>query len=121
MAVAPHARFDLVTMDAPSPDAAAAFWAGALGLVEVEREDGDRWIVLAEPNGTRRIGIQRGPVRAGSVHLDLACSPDRFDGELDRLTQLGAVALGHPRNEAYGRIANLADPSGTPFDLCAYQ
>jgi predicted enzyme related to lactoylglutathione lyase len=115
------ARFDLVTIDAPEPDAVARFWSAALGLVEVEREDGDRWIVLAEAGGTRRIGIQRGAVRPGSVHLDLACHVDDFDRELSRLTTLGARVPGPPRTEPYGRIANLTDPLGNPFDLCAYR
>ena len=113
-------RFDLVTVDAPRPDDLARFWAAALGLVETEREDGDRWIVLAEPDGTRRLGIQRGVTRPGSVHLDLACVPDAVDDELTRLVGLGARRLGPVRREPYGTIVNLADPDGNPFDLCAY-
>ena len=112
--------FDLVTLDSPAPDHAARFWSAALGLHETEREDADRWIVLSDENGTRRIGIQRGECRRGSVHLDLRCSPDEFDGELTRLEALGARLVQPPRREPYGAIANLADPDGTPFDLCAY-
>ncbi len=58
--------------------------------------------------------------RPGSVHLDLACSPDEFDDELSRILIIGAVQLSEPRREPYGSIANLADPDGNPFDLCAY-
>ena len=54
------------------------------------------------------------------MHLDLACAPDEFDVELARLVDLGATQLGEPRREPYGSIANLADPDGNPFDLCAY-
>ena len=114
------ARFDIVTIDTARPDDAAAFWCAALGLVEAEREDGDRWILLAEPDGTRRIGLQRGESRSGGVHLDLACDPAAFDSEVQRIVALGAVALSPARHEPYGSIVNLSAPDGTPFDLCAY-
>ena len=61
--------FDLVTFDSPSPDVAAAFWCAALTLHETEREDGDRWIVLSDGHGVRRIGLQRGSAHPGTVHL----------------------------------------------------
>jgi predicted enzyme related to lactoylglutathione lyase len=113
--------FDLVTIDSPDTDALAAFWSAALGLHEVEREDVDRWIVLADGDGVRRLGIQRGVTRAGSMHLDVVCEPADFDPELERLVGLGARLAAPPRREAYGSIANLADPDGNPFDLCAYR
>jgi predicted enzyme related to lactoylglutathione lyase len=116
----PVARFDLVTIDAPDTDAAAQFWSETAGLHEVEREDVDRWIVLADAGGQRRLGIQRGPTRPGSMHLDLACDVGDFDGELARMVALGARLLAPPRHEPYGSIANLCDPDGNPFDLCAY-
>jgi predicted enzyme related to lactoylglutathione lyase len=115
------ARFDLVTLDSPQPDRLAAFWSAALGLREVEREDGDRWIVLAGVDGVRRIGIQRGATVPGSVHLDLACDPEGFPAEVDRLVAAGAQAVAPVRVEPYGSIANLADPDGNAFDLCAYR
>ena len=112
--------FDLVTFDSPATDALAAFWSAVLDLHEVEREDGDRWIVLGDADGRRRLGLQAGPTRAGSVHLDLSCSPDEFDAELVRIIGLGAAQLSPPRRESYGSIVNLADPDGNSFDLCAY-
>jgi predicted enzyme related to lactoylglutathione lyase len=115
-----RARFDLVTLDSPATDALAGFWSAAADLHEVEREDVDRWIVLADRSGTRRLGIQRGRVRPGSVHLDLACDPADFEAELARVVALGAELVGGPRHEPYGSIANLSDPQGNPFDLCAY-
>ena len=114
------AAFDLVTVDAPRPGELARFWSAALDLVETEREDGDRWVVLSARDGTRRIGIQRGEVRPGSIHLDVACAPAEFDVELERLVALGARLLAPVRREPYGAIVNLADPVGNPFDLCAY-
>jgi predicted enzyme related to lactoylglutathione lyase len=113
-------ELDLVTLDARQPDQVAAFWVAALDLVEVEREDVDRWIALADRRGRRRLGIQRGEPRAGSLHLDLACDPEAFDDEVARFVALGARVVGGPRREPYGSIVNLADPEGNPFDLCAY-
>ena len=112
--------FDLVTMDSPNTDDLADFWSAALGLIEVQREDGDRWIVLASPDGQRRIGLQRGAHITGSIHLDLACRPDEFDTEVARLLAPGASECQPTRTEPYGMIANLADPDGNLFDLCAY-
>ena len=114
------ARFDLVTMDSPDTDALAAFWSAALDLHEVEREDGNRWIVLADGAGIRRIGLQRGENRRGSLHLDLVCRRDEFEAEVRRLVELGAVVRTDPRHEEYGAIVNLADPDGNAFDVCAY-
>jgi predicted enzyme related to lactoylglutathione lyase len=113
-------RFDLVTIDAVDTEAAARFWSETAGLHEVEREDVDRWIVLADADGRRRLGIQRGVPRPGSMHVDLACDPAGFDAELARLEVLGARLVAPPRREPYGSIANLCDPDGNPFDLCAY-
>ncbi len=113
-------RFDLVTFDTPSTDDLSVFWADVLDLVEVEREDGDRWVVLGTTEGHRMLGFQRGPARPGAVHLDLSCDPDEFEAELVRLLSLGAVAAQPPRREPYGSIANLIDPAGYAFDLCAY-
>jgi predicted enzyme related to lactoylglutathione lyase len=114
------AHFDLVTVDSPDTEVTARFWSAAAALHEVEREDVDRWIVLADVDGMRRLGIQRGAIRAGSIHLDLACTPADFDDELARLIGLGARLVADPRREPYGSIANLSDPDGNPFDLCAY-
>lgn len=114
------ARFDLVTIDTPQPDDLAAFWAEALDLHEIEREDGDRWIVLADLEGVRRLGFQRGPGVGGAVHLDLRCSLHELGAEVQRLTDLGATLVADPRAEPWGAIANLCDPDGNAFDLCAY-
>jgi predicted enzyme related to lactoylglutathione lyase len=115
------ARFDLVTLDSPDTEAIAQFWSDAATLHEVEREDVDRWIVLADSAGVRRLGIHRGATIPGSIHLDLACSPETFEEEVARLVRLGAQRLGDPRREPYGSIVNLADPDGNCFDLCAYR
>jgi predicted enzyme related to lactoylglutathione lyase len=113
-------QFDLVTLDVDDTALISAFWCAALGLHETEREDGDRWIVLSSGDGVRRIGLQRGRPRAGSVHLDVSCGPEEFDAERSRLVALGAAMPRPPRFEPYGSIANMADPEGNLFDLCAY-
>ena len=120
MSETPATRFDLVTIDTPDTDALASFWGAAMDLVESEREDGNRWIVLSDRNGTRRLGFQRGIHRPGGTHLDLVCSLDVFEHEADRLRGLGARDTRPPRREPYGRIANFVDPDGNAFDLCAY-
>lgn len=112
--------FDLITIDTEKTDALALFWSQAMGLHESEREDGDRWIVLSDETGVRRMGFQRGVNGAGAIHLDLACSLADFDAERERLLQIGARETRPPRTEPYGRIANMADSDGNLFDLCAY-
>jgi predicted enzyme related to lactoylglutathione lyase len=116
-----RSSFDLVTFDAPSPRQAAMFWMAVLGLHESECEDDGRWIVLSDAAGMRRVGLQRGQARAGSVHLDLVCDVGEFESEVARLCALGARLVSDARIEPYGSIANLADPDGNPFDLCAYR
>ena len=113
-------RFDLVTIDSPRTDVLATFWAAVLHLTESEREDGDRWIVLSTGEGVRCLGFQRGEHRTGTVHLDLACGPDEFAAERDRILALGATETRPPRVEHYGSIANFVDLDGNLFDLCAY-
>ncbi len=113
-------RFDIVTLNSPRTDALAKFWTELLGLQEIEREDGDRWILLGDANGGRTIGFQRGEHIAGSIHIDLSCSTDDFPDERERILRLGAVETRPMRSEPYGLIANFADPDGNLFDLCAY-
>ena len=96
------------------------FWSAVLGLTETEREDGDRWIVLSSADGVRRIGIQRGEHRPGTVHRALACEPGEFAAERERILALGATETRPPRVEHYGSIANFVDLDGNLFDLCAY-
>jgi catechol 2,3-dioxygenase-like lactoylglutathione lyase family enzyme len=126
------AQFDLVTFDVIDTERQAHFWCEALGLVEVEREDAGRWIVLGDSESKqRRIGLQRIPdlLPSASViegdgkarqHLDLRCKPEESAAEVARLVGLGARELRPLRFESYGAIATLADPEGNVFDLCAY-
>ena len=113
-------RFDIVTLNSPRTNELAKFWAELLGLQEIEREDGDRWILLGNTNGGRTIGFQRGEHVAGSIHIDLSCSTSDFPNERERILRLGAVETRPMRTEPYGLIANFADVDGNLFDLCAY-
>jgi len=113
-------RFDIVTLNTPRTNEISKFWADLLDLQEIEREDGDRWILLGDTNSGRTIGFQRGEHVAGSIHLDLSCSTDDFPNERERMMQLGAIETRPMRSEPYGLIANFADPDGNLFDLCAY-
>ena len=113
-------RLDIVTLNSPRTNVLAKFWAELLGLQEIEREDGDRWILLGNTNGGRTIGFQRGEHVAGSIHIDLSCSTSDFPNERERILRLGAVETRPMRSEPYGLIANFADVDGNLFDLCAY-
>ena len=113
-------RLDIVTLNTPHTDELSKFWAELLGLQEIEREDGDRWILLGDTNGGRTIGFQRGEHVAGSIHIDLSCSTSDFPNERERILGLGAVETRPMRSEPYGLIANFADVDGNLFDLCAY-
>lgn len=113
-------RFDIVTLNTSRTNELSKFWAELLGLQEIEREDGDRWILLGDANGGRTMGFQRGEHVAGSIHIDLSCSTSDFSNERERMLQLSAVETRPMRSESYGLIANFADPDGNLFDLCAY-
>jgi catechol 2,3-dioxygenase-like lactoylglutathione lyase family enzyme len=113
-------KFDIVTINSPRTNELSQFWAEVLGLHEIEREDGDRWILLGDSLGGRTIGFQRGEHIGGSIHIDLSCSVSDFPAERERLMQLGATETLAMRNEPYGLIANFADLDGNLFDLCAY-
>ena len=113
-------RFDIVTLNTLRTNELSKFWADLLGLQEIEREDGDRWILLGNTNGGRTIGFQRGEHLDGSIHIDLSCSTDDFANERERMMQLGAIETRPMRSEPYGLIANFADTDGNLFDLCAY-
>ena len=113
-------RLDIVTLNTPRTDEISKFWADLLGLQEIERDDGDRGMLLGDAKGGRTIGFQRGEHVDGSMHIDLSCSTDDFPKERERMMQLGAIETRPMRSEPYGLIANFADPDGNLFDLCAY-
>lgn len=119
-------RLDIVTIDSADTKRLALFWCEVLDASVSEYEDDGRWVCLVDAAGRRVLGIQRttqqsSDARAHSrLHLDLACAPAAFAAERERLLALGATETREPRVEPYGSIANLADPDGNLFDLCAY-
>ena len=113
-------RFDVPTINGDT-DLLGRFWCAALGLVELEREDGNRWVLLGTTSGMRVLGLQSGMAQVGGIHLDLACDSEEFASQRLRLLSLGATEMRSARNEQYGSIANFADPHGNLFDLCAYK
>ena len=70
-------------------------------------------------DGQRRLGIQRGVSRPGSMHWTWPATSATSTPNCP-VVALGARLLAPPRREPYGSIANLCDPDGDPFDLSAY-
>ena len=92
-----------VIVGATDPAGAARFWD----------------IVVPGATGPRFVRARTVASRS-RIHLDLACAPDAFDEEVRRLINCGAVRVGPPRAETYGRNQIFLDPTGLPFCLNAY-
>jgi shikimate kinase len=111
--------FDVATFDVLDPERAASFWLAAAGLVTLESTT-DR-VVVGTSGGVRLLGFRRtsGESLAARtrdrVHLDLECPLDAFDGEVDRLIDLGAVRLGTKRVEHFASGQIFTDPNGLVF------
>jgi hypothetical protein len=107
------------------PVRSSTFWCAAAGLEPIDGVDPDRR-ELCVADGTPAMRFVRTDPSSlvtmvpASVHLDLACEPDHFDAEIDRLLDLGAIRIG-PRTEApYGLGQMLIDPDGIVFCENAY-
>jgi predicted enzyme related to lactoylglutathione lyase len=107
-----------VVIDVEDVERASQFWAAALHLVV--RDADPTFVVLMDPNRRwANVSIQRsdGP-KAGPnrVHLDLYSDNQR--GEVERLTDLGAVRLArdYPPDADY---IVMADPDGNEFCVIA--
>jgi predicted enzyme related to lactoylglutathione lyase len=109
-----------VAFDARDAQAAASFWAAALGRTIADGATSDNAVINADPAAPgSRIGFHRvpeGKTVKNRMHFDLITAD--FDAEIDRLTGLGATKL----NEVSGAAAHwvtLADPEGNEFDVIA--
>jgi hypothetical protein len=110
-----------VTMDALDVEAVASWWAGALGYGRLyERPP---YVVLGPASGDvrPRLVIQQvDEVAAGKspVHLDLRV--DDPDGEVERLTGLGATVawVVDETGDGFIRWTTMTDPWGTLFCVC---
>jgi predicted enzyme related to lactoylglutathione lyase len=104
--------------DARDANAAATFWAAALGRTVAEGADSDHAVVEAGDIAASgpRIAFHKVPedkTVKNRLHLDLITAD--FHAELSRLECIGAKQL----NEVHagGHWVTLADPEGNEFDL----
>jgi catechol-2,3-dioxygenase len=107
-----------VAFDARDAQAAASFWAAALGRTVADGATSDNALINADPAiPGSRISFHRvpeGKTVKNRMHFDVITTD--FDAEVGRLTGLGATKL----NEVNGAAAHwvtLADPEGNEFDL----
>ncbi len=108
-------------MDALDAGAVASWWAEALGYGRLyERPP---YVVLGPARGDARPRLviqQVDDVAVGktSVHLDLRV--DDPDGEVDRLTGLGAAVawVVDETRDGFIRWTTMTDPWGTQFCVC---
>jgi predicted enzyme related to lactoylglutathione lyase len=115
------ARFPVVVLDCPDPQALAEFY-GALLDWKVEQNDDDRWYVRAEYGDS--LGFQKvdgftpprwpGQDVPQQMHLDVVV--DDLDAAAAAVLGLGASPHEHQAGETF-RV--FLDPAGHPFCLCA--
>lgn len=104
-----------VTFDADDPPALARFWGG---VFETESESPSPYVAFVKPIGGQQLMFIKVPETKSAknrCHLDLhADSEDAVDGEVERLTGLGASLVDHHRE--YGVYwATFRDPEGNEF------
>jgi predicted enzyme related to lactoylglutathione lyase len=108
-----------ISFDAHDAQAAASFWAAALGRTVADGASSDNATVSADPAiPGSRIGFHRvpeGKTVKNRMHLDLISTD--FDAEITRLTGLGATKLNEVNAGAHW--VTLADPEGNEFDVIA--
>jgi predicted enzyme related to lactoylglutathione lyase len=108
-----------ISFDAYDAQAAATFWAVALGRTVADGASSDNATVSADPAiPGSRIGFHRvpeGKTVKNRMHLDLISTD--FDAEINRLTGLGATKLNEVNAGAHW--VTLADPEGNEFDVIA--
>lgn len=115
-----RSRLGVVLIDHPATtyDAAAAFWAGAVGRGRAAAEgppDEEPYESLGSPGGGLLLELQRtGAGTTARVHLDL--ETDDVAAEVARVTGLGASVV--EQREGY---TILADPGGLVFCVVPVQ
>jgi predicted enzyme related to lactoylglutathione lyase len=119
----------LVNVDVPDLAAAIAFYGNAFGLTVTRRLGAHVAELEGWPARLYLLETEAGSVGAGHdlrrydrhwtpVHLDVAV--DDLDAALARAVRAGASAETEIRNEAWGRIVQLADPFGHGFCLIQF-
>jgi predicted enzyme related to lactoylglutathione lyase len=108
------------SFDAADAQAAAQFWAAALGRTVADGANRDNANVSADPaipgSGIGFHRVPEGKTVKNRVHLDLVTAD--FDAEIGRLTGLGATKLNEVKKNG-AHWATLADPEGNEFDVIA--
>ena len=111
-----------VVLDCTDLDAVAAFWCAAAGYERLPDDlDAYASLVPTDPAPARpRLLLQRVPERkAGKNRLHLDLFPDDGPATVERLTGLGASAIGEPAEEFAERFGTwfqvMADPEGNEF------
>ncbi|MFE9397150.1 VOC family protein [Streptomyces flavidovirens] len=118
------AKYCLVAVDCPDPQALAGFYAAVLGG-EVTNDD-ENWYDLRVPGGAR-IAFQRAPgfrppdwpradENSQQMHLDFDV-PD-IEAAQAQVLALGATPLDVDDNDGKRGFRVYADPAGHPFCLC---
>ncbi len=121
-------KIGAVTVLVRDYDAAAAFYAAALGFAVAEDKDlgcGKRWLVLGAPGGGTRILLARaaGPEQEARVgdqaggRVFLFLETDDFYRDHCRMTAAGVRFREAPRHEPYGTVAVFEDLYGNLWDL----
>jgi catechol 2,3-dioxygenase-like lactoylglutathione lyase family enzyme len=109
-------RLQEVVVDCRDPRALVGFWAAVLRAVPVVRTDD--WAYLDSHLLGTRLAFQRVPEIKSTknrVHLDLEV--DDIADERDRVTALGAFALGELVVDEQGPFQVMVDPEGNEFCL----
>ena len=105
-----HSRLHSIVIDCNDLDAAARFWAHALGTEVAEDEQPPYAVLKASPGGVRIVlqAVPEPKTAKSRMHLDIAT--DNVEAEVRRLEGLGAV-----RKEQVQDWWVLLDPSGNEF------
>ena len=120
----------LIDIDVPSLETGVRFYTAAFGLC-VGRRFGEDFVellgwpvplyLLVKAPGTRGAGqdVRRYGRHWTPLHLDVVV--EDMDAAIARAVGAGAVLEAPARDEAYGRIAMLADPFGHGFCLIEFR
>ena len=108
-----------LVLDCKDPKSLAAFWAGALGYVDVGSVENYTMLLPPERGGPQLL-LQRVPEdKSGKnrMHLDIH-TPD-IEAEAQRLEALGATrAAAHAVSEHGHSWIRMNDPEGNEFCVC---
>jgi hypothetical protein len=109
-----------LSIDCADAATLAGFWSAVLGRpVNPGADAGHAAIDATDPASGPRLSFQKVPEAKtvkNRLHLDLRTG--QFEAESDRLTGLGATAIGSFERPTI-RWTTFADPEGNEFDLIA--